>query len=46
MMIFAVLFVGSGLVLNVAAVVPTYNVKPTCRAAIDLSGVTGRTTEM
>jgi hypothetical protein len=33
-------------VLNVAAAVPTYNVKPTCRAAIDLSGVTGRTVGM
>ena len=46
MIIVAMLFVGSGLVLNVAAAVPTYNVKPTCRAAIDLSGVTGRTAEM
>jgi hypothetical protein len=31
MIIFDMLFVGSGLVLNVAAAVPTYNVKPTCR---------------
>jgi hypothetical protein len=31
---------------NVAATVPTYNVKPTCRAAIDLAGVIGRTAEM
>jgi ribosome modulation factor len=46
MIIFAMRFVGSSLVLNVAAAVPTYNVKPTCRAAIDLSGVTGRTAEM
>ena len=43
---FAVLFVGSGLVLSVAATVPTYDVKPTCRAAIDLFGATGRTVEM
>jgi hypothetical protein len=42
----ATLFVGTGLMFNVAATVPTYNVKPTCRAAIDLAGVTGRTAEM
>ncbi len=36
----------SALLLNVAATVPTYNVKPTCRAAIELSAVTGRTVEM
>jgi hypothetical protein len=36
----------AGLILNVAATVPTYDVKPTCRAAIELSGVTGRTVEM
>jgi len=42
----ATLFVGTGLMFNVAATVPTYNVKPTCRAAIDLSGMRGRTVEM
>ena len=46
MMPIATLFVGTGLMFNVAATVPTYNVKPTCRAAIDLAGVTGRTAEM
>ena len=46
MMPIAALLVGFGLTLNVAATVPTYNVKPTCRAAIELSGVAGRTAEM
>jgi hypothetical protein len=46
-MIPATLFwVSSSLLLNVAAAVPTYNVKPTCRAAIELSAVSGRTVEM
>ena len=36
----------SGLLLNVAATVPTYNVKPTCRAAMELSGASGRRVEM
>ena len=42
----AAFWIGSGLMFNVAATVPTYNIKPTCRAAIDLSGITGRTVEM
>jgi hypothetical protein len=42
----AELLVGSSLVLNVAATIPTYNVKPMCRTAIELSGMTGRTVEM
>ena len=46
MMPIATLLIGTGLMFNVAASVPTYNVKPTCRAAIDLAGVTGRTAEM
>jgi hypothetical protein len=46
MMPITTLFVGTGLMFNVAATVPTYNVKPTCRAAIDLAGVGGRTAEM
>ena len=37
---------GPALMFNVAATVPTYNIKPTCRAAIELSGMAGRTTEM
>jgi hypothetical protein len=40
------LLLGSGLALNVAATVPTYDIKPTCRAAIALSGASGRTVEM
>ncbi len=42
----APLLVSSSLVLNAAATVPTYNVKPTCRAAIQMSGMAGRTVEM
>ena len=42
----AALLVSSNLVLNVAATVPTYNIKPTCRAAIQMSGMPGRTVEM
>jgi hypothetical protein len=37
---------GPALMFNVAATVPTYNIKPTCRAAIELSGMAGRTAEM
>jgi hypothetical protein len=40
------LLLSSGLLVYVAATIPTYNVKPTCRAAIALSAVTGRTVEM
>jgi hypothetical protein len=40
------LLLSSGLLVHVAATIPTYNVKPTCRAAIELSAVTGRTVEM
>jgi hypothetical protein len=43
MMIMAILLVGSGLVLNVADTVPRFDVKRTCRAAMELSGVQGRT---
>jgi hypothetical protein len=46
MMPIASLLVSSSLALNVAATIPTYNVKPMCRAAIELSGMTGRTVEM
>jgi hypothetical protein len=44
-MLIAPLLVGSSLVFA-AATVPTYNIKPTCRAAIQLSGMAGRTVEM
>ena len=43
MMIIAMFFVGSGLVLNVADLIPNYDVKRTCRTAVELSGVQGRT---
>ena len=46
MPVISALLAGAGLLLNVAATIPTYNVKPTCRAAIDLSGMRGRTVEM
>ena len=46
MIAIAALLVSSNLVLNVAATVPTYNIKPTCRAAIQMSGMPGRTVEM
>jgi hypothetical protein len=46
MMITTPLLAGSGLMLNIAATVPTYDIKPTCRAAIELSGMRGRTVEM
>jgi hypothetical protein len=40
------LLVAFSLVLDVAATIPTYNVKPTCRAATELAGMRGRTVEM
>ncbi len=42
----AVFLTWLSLVVNAAATVPTYNVKPTCRAAIQLTGMAGRTVEM
>ena len=42
----AQLLFGTGLMLNAAATVPTYRVKPTCRAAIQMSGMAGRTVEI
>ena len=46
MIAFAILFVGSGLVINVADTVPRYDLKPTCRAAVNLAaGTEGRTIE-
>jgi hypothetical protein len=46
MIAFATLLVGSGLVINVADTVPRYDLKPTCRAAVNLAaGTEGRTIE-
>jgi hypothetical protein len=44
MMAFAMLLIGSGLVVNVADTVPRYDMRPTCRAAIDMMGNQGRRT--
>lgn len=46
MIAIAALLASSNLVLNAAATIPTYNVKPTCRAAIEMSAMAGRTVEM
>jgi hypothetical protein len=46
MMHIAAFLFSPALMFNVAATVPTYNIKPTCRAAIELSGMAGRTAEM
>ena len=46
MMHIAAFLFGPAIMFNVAATVPTYNIKPTCRAAIELSGMAGRTAEM
>jgi hypothetical protein len=45
MMPFAPVLVASSLFLTVADTAPTYNVKPTCRAAIEMMGSQGRTVE-
>jgi hypothetical protein len=47
MLVPATLLIGIGFVINVADAVPRYDIKPTCRAAIDLSaaGTGGRTVE-
>jgi hypothetical protein len=45
MIAFAMLLIGSALVVNVADTVPRYDMKPTCRAAIDMMGNQGRTVE-
>lgn len=42
----AMLLTGLSLVVTASAPIPTYDVKPTCRTAIALSGVAGRTAEM
>ena len=47
MLPFSTLLLSADLLVRVAgATVPTYNIKPTCRAAIELSAVSGRTVEM
>lgn len=42
-----ILLIGAGLVISVADTVPRYDVKPTCRAAVDMisGGAGGRTVE-
>ena len=45
MMAFAMLLIGSSLVVNVADTVPRYDMKPTCRAAVAMMGNQGRTVE-
>lgn len=45
MMPFGLVLAGTGLLLTVADGVPHYDVKPTCRAAIEMMGSQGRTIE-
>src|SRR5262245_28503178 len=45
MMPFALTLAASGLLLTVADTVPTIDVKPTCRAAIEMMGSQGRSVE-
>src|SRR6516225_11005647 len=45
MVIFAMLLAGTNLVINVADAIPRFDVSKTCKAAIDLSGNSGRTVE-
>jgi hypothetical protein len=45
MMPFALTLAAAGLVLTVADKVPTSDMKPTCRAAIEMMGNQGRTVE-
>jgi hypothetical protein len=45
MMPFALTLAAAGLVLTVADKVPTHDMKPTCRAAIEMMGNQGRTVE-
>jgi hypothetical protein len=42
---FALTLAAAGLVLTVADTVPTYDVKPTCRAAVEMMGSQGRTVD-
>jgi hypothetical protein len=43
MVTFAMLLAGTNLVINVADTIPRFDVSKTCKAAIDLSGNSGRT---
>src|SRR5262245_3797423 len=45
MMMSALALAASGLFLTIADKVPTYDMKPTCRAAIEMMGSQGRTVE-
>ena len=45
MVAFAMLLAGTNLVINVADAIPRFDVSKTCKAAIDLSGNSGRTVE-
>ena len=45
MVTFAMLLAGTNLVINVADTIPRFDVSKTCKAAIDLSGNSGRTVE-
>ncbi len=45
MMPFALVLAGSSLFLTVADAVPKYDVRPTCRAAIEMMGSQGRTVD-
>jgi hypothetical protein len=44
-MSFTLTLIASSLVLTVAETVPTYNIRPTCQAAIEMMGNQGRTAE-
>ena len=45
MVTFAMLLAATNLVINVADAIPRFDVSKTCKAAIDLSGNSGRTVE-
>jgi hypothetical protein len=45
MMPFALTLAAAGLVVTVADTVPTYDMKPTCRAAVEMTGSQGRTVD-
>jgi hypothetical protein len=45
MVIFAMLLAGTNLVINVADAIPHFDVSKTCKAAIDLTGNSGRSVE-
>jgi hypothetical protein len=45
-MSFTLTLIASSLVLTVAETVPIYNIRPTCQAAIEMTGNQGRTAEI